>query len=324
VPGPCAHIRRGDLLVVFVHTLWTGLGGEGYVDTTWLRDVAHADARHKLVVGHHPVFPVNGFSGPYQRDVAPDLAADFWDAIVDSGVGAYLCSHILAFDVQVHRGVLQICTAGAGTAHRMPEGIEYLHCIQMALDEEGLRYQVLDVEGRVRETLSWPVSPPPAGNWVRLPHGALQPPIVFPSRNDQCIELRFRGQTAREASGIQTLLSTRRTGQLAPLWIGLRGEEQRLTVILNSEPGRSPHYWIGRKIEPGAPFDIHLMLHTGMGPGGVMSKLGDSGWTSLAAASAWGLERLGPADGWIIGHAHSGPDDRPFKGIGLVAFAVSD
>ena len=91
-------IRRGDLLIVFVHTLWTGLGGEGYVETAWLRDVlrTHADAKHKLVVGHHPVFPVNGFSGSYQRDMAPEVATAFWDALVDADVCAYLCSHILA------------------------------------------------------------------------------------------------------------------------------------------------------------------------------------------------------------------------------------
>ena len=52
-------VRRGDLLLVFVHTMWTGLGGEGHVETTWLREVLHrhADARHKLVLGHHPVYP---------------------------------------------------------------------------------------------------------------------------------------------------------------------------------------------------------------------------------------------------------------------------
>ncbi|MGY3440120.1 hypothetical protein [Bradyrhizobium sp. USDA 4473] len=66
---------------------------------------------------------------------------------------------ILAFDVQVHRGVLQICTAGAGTAHRMPEGVEYLHCVQATLDQRGLRYQVLDTEGAVREQLAWPLPP---------------------------------------------------------------------------------------------------------------------------------------------------------------------
>jgi hypothetical protein len=149
-------VRRDDLLMVFVHTLWSGMGGEGFVETAWLRDVLrrHADARHKLVLGHHPVHPVNGFSGPYQREIGPEHAGDFWNVLVDNEVLAYVCGHILAFDVQVHRGVLQICTAGAGTAHRMPEGIEYLHFVQAALDGSGLRYQVIDVDGTVRETLA--------------------------------------------------------------------------------------------------------------------------------------------------------------------------
>src|SRR3546814_3940631 len=62
-------VRRGDLLMVFVHTLWSGLGGEGHVETEWLDATlaAHADARTKLVIGHHPVFPVNGFGGAFQR-----------------------------------------------------------------------------------------------------------------------------------------------------------------------------------------------------------------------------------------------------------------
>lgn len=119
-------VRRDDLLLVFAHTLWTGLGGEGHVETSWLRATLrrHADARHKLVIGHHPVHPVNGFAGPYQRAIGPEHAAAFWNTLVCEGVTAYLCSPILAFDVQVHSGVLQICSAGAGTAHRMPEGID--------------------------------------------------------------------------------------------------------------------------------------------------------------------------------------------------------
>ena len=65
-----------------------------------------------------------------QREIGHEYTGPFWDILVRGRVLAYLCSHILAFDVQVHRGVLQICSAGAGTAHRMPEGVEYLHCVQ--------------------------------------------------------------------------------------------------------------------------------------------------------------------------------------------------
>jgi len=319
--GLAYWVRDGDLLMVFVHTLCTNLGGEGYVETRWLRDVlrAHADARHKLVIGHHPAFTVNGYCGPYQRELGPEVASDFWDALVAAGVCAYLCSHILAFDVQVHRGVLQICTAGAGTAHRMPEGIEYLHCVQMALDAEGLRYQVLDLEGRIREGLTWPPTHAPTPG-ILLPDGHIRAPCRFPSNNDQCLALRFQGRAASPGvSGIQTLLSTCGADGLAPLWIGLRGEEQRLTAIVNAETGRSPHYWIGPEIEVAKDFDIHLMLHAGMGPGGIMVKEA-AGWTSLASASAWGLERLRPSESWIVGHAQQGPNDCPFRGIALKSF----
>ena len=94
-----------------------------------------------------------------------DNGRRFWDILVEHQVLAYLCSHILAFDVQVQRGVLQICTAGAGTAHRMPEAVEYLHIAQAALDDQGLRFQVLDREGRLREWLAWELRLPPSETW---------------------------------------------------------------------------------------------------------------------------------------------------------------
>jgi Calcineurin-like phosphoesterase len=161
-------VRERGLLMVFVNTVWSGLGGEGHVETDWLRQVLadQADARYKLVIGHHPVFPINGFSGPYQREIGPEYTDIFWSILVEASVSAYLCSHILAFDVQVRRGVLQVCSAGVGTAHRMPEGIEYLHCVQAALDEQSFRYQVLDAEGLVRERLEWPLPELSQNGWV--------------------------------------------------------------------------------------------------------------------------------------------------------------
>lgn len=312
-------IRRGDLLLVFVHTLWTGLGGEGHVETDWLRAVLnqHADARHKLVAGHHPVHPVNGFSGPYQRDVGPEHAAEFWNVLSESGVLAYLCGHILAFDVQVHRGVLQICTAGAGTAHRMPEGIEYLHAVQAALDDKGLRYQVFDAEGQVREKLSWPLAVPPVEQW--------QAPDEAGIGKDRIAAFRFTGRTAvAGASTAQTLLAAVQPGRRAPLWIGLSGPAQRLTVILEPEPGRSPHYWLGPTFAADAPFDVQLLVHPGMGPGGLLYRLAvDAPWSSLSAASAWGAERLDWPGCWSVGHGQGGPDDRAFRGRELAVSATT-
>jgi hypothetical protein len=314
-------VRRDDLLLVFVHTLSSSLGGEGHVETDWLRETLqrHADARHRLVIGHHPVHPINGFSGPYQREIGPEHAGVFWDVLVSGGVTAYLCSHILAFDVQVHRGVLQICSAGAGTRHRMPEGIEYLHIVQAAIDAEGLRYQVLDIGGEVRERLHWPIPVPPDEHWHRLPAGEIEAPFTGDAGSDRIVAFHFTGQSVRPGAGsAQTWLSAFQPGTLAPLWIGLRGSDQRLTVIIGPEPRRSPHYWVGPTIAPGAPFSIQLLIHTGMGPGGVMSRFGaDQRWSSLQAASPWGAERLNWPQRWSVGHGQYGSGDRMFCGADL-------
>lgn len=289
-------VRRGDLLLVFVHTLWSGLGGEGHVETAWLDAVLrqHADTRTKLVVGHHPVFPVNGFAGAYQRDIGPEHADAFWALLVSHGVLAYLCSHILAFDVQVHRGVLQLCTAGAGTLHRMPEEFEYLHCTQLAIDHAGLRCQVLDTTGSVREAFHWP----PTGN--------------------AGLSFRITARSGANVGAAQTLASAFDPGMLSPLWVGLRGPRQVLSVVMGPEPGRSPHTWHGPAIPPDRPFELRVLLDPTMGPGGLLYQLNDdTTWSSLRGASPWGIERLRLPSQWIIGHGQYGADDRPFLGKDL-------
>lgn len=318
--GLAYWVRRGDLLLVFVHTLATDLGGEGHVEMEWLRATLenHADARHKIVLGHHPVFPVNGYSGTYQREIGHEYSERFWDILVRADVFAYVCSHILAFDVQVKRGVLQICTAGAGTAHRMPEGVEYLHCVQAALDEDGLRYQVLDTEGSVRERLQWPPAIT-ASDWKPMPAGI--GPAAFSGLRamDEIVQMRLVGKTSpRAVAPAQTLFSAFAPGVMAPVWLGLRGERQTLTLILGRAPGRSPHYWFGPELGAGRNFDIHILFHPGMGPGGVLYRMvGDSRWSSFDAASSTGLETLVWPLHWSTGHGQNGPDDRPFMGTDL-------
>ncbi|HET8625913.1 MAG TPA: metallophosphoesterase [Thermomicrobiales bacterium] len=325
--GLSYFVRRGDLLLVGVNTCWSGLG-EGRVETAWLdRTLAdHADARWKLVMGHHPVWPVNGFAGPYQRDLAPEDGRALWSVLVRRGVLAYLCSHILAFDVQVHHGVLQLLTAGAGTAHRMPEETEYLHCVQASLDAGGLRYQVLDTAGRVREWLAWPSAAPAADSWTPLPPGEGAAPEFTggdAAGVARLVAWRFAGVCPPAGDGAaRTLLCGWDGGPaLAPLWVGLLGPERRLGVLLGPAPGRSPHLWHGPALPPGEPFDLQVALHTGMGPGGVLWRRGDGApWSSLAAASPWGAERLRWPARWAVGHAQQGPADRPFGGRDLRAW----
>jgi hypothetical protein len=326
--GLAYFIRRGNLLMVFVNTMFSELGGEGRVETKWLDQTFadNSDARYKLVFGHHPVHPVNGFSGAYQREINAEDGLAFWRKLVEHQVFAYVCSHILAFDVQVHEGVLQILTAGAGTEHRMPEGIEYLHCMQAAMDADGLCYQVLDTSGRVREWLSWPVLLPPSNSWRPFVSGG-SIPAVRDDRTDQATAGRvvvwdFAGRTEPGRQGApQTLLCGWRHEHqqaLRSVWVGLLGREQRLCVHLCPAPERSPHQWLGPELRSGEPFGFQVGLHTGMGPGGVLWRWGDrTPWSSLTAASPWGPESVPWPDRWSVGQAQRSSIDQPFRGQNL-------
>ena len=319
--GLSYFVRRGDLLMVFVNTLWSGLGGEGHLELTWLEATLrnHRDARHKFVLGHHPVFPINGFTGTYQREIGHEYSRPFWDIMVNENVLAYLCSHILAFDVQAHRGVLQICTAGAGTAHRMPEGVEYLHCVQAALDEQGLRYQVLDIDGAVRERLEWPLRDPDPARWRELPRGETEAPFSGFLESGQRIELRLVGQSAAtDVASAQTILTAFAPGSIAPFWLGLRGPKLTLTAIVGRQQGRSPSYWFGPDLPAGEGFDIHVTLYPDMGPGGLLYRdHGTPRWSSFTSASSRGLEQLAWPQQWAIGHGQGGREDRAFRGAAL-------
>jgi hypothetical protein len=238
---------------------------------------------------------------------------------VNENVLAYLCSHILAFDVQAHRGVLQICTAGAGTAHRMPEGVEYLHCVQAALDEQGLRYQVFDIDGAVRERLEWPLPNPAPAGWREQPLGEAEALFSGHVQSGHRIELRLVGQSATtDTASAQTIFTAFAPGSIAQFWLGLRGPTQTLTVIVGRDPGRSPSYWFGPDLAAGDHFDIHVAIYPDMGPGGLLYRHHETPrWSSFNSATVRGLEQLSWPQHWAIGHGQGGTEDRPFRGVAL-------
>ena len=310
-------VRRGDLLMIFVNTMSTALG-EGRVETEWLEETLrqHADARHKLVFGHHPAWPVNGFSGEFQRELGHEDGKRFWAVLRRHDVLAYFCSHMLAFDVQVHDGILQVLTAGAGTAHLMPPEWEYLHAMTVELDERGLRYEVLDTTGAVRERMAWPPPEPAQHAWQEL---AASKTHSAPRFGETLVWLDVSGVTAPFPTGSQTMLCAwNDDAWLPPLWIGLIGPEQRLSVLLAPQVGRSPHLWTGPALAAGTPFHLQLLLHPGMGPGGLLWRSGaDAPWTSLTCASAWGLGRLPTTANLSVGCGKAGEEDRVWQGPDL-------
>ncbi|PYN99963.1 MAG: hypothetical protein DMD91_11575 [Candidatus Rokuibacteriota bacterium] len=206
----------------------------------------------------------------------------------------------------------------------MPEDVEYLHCVQAVLDDDGLRYQVLDSAGALRERLVWPIRPLPTQRWRTVPGG--ESPALFMGKlgPGRLLAFRWTGRAAATGTSVaQTLLAAYAPHTLAPFWIGVQGPRQTLTAIIGTAPGRSPHYWHGPGFEAGARFDLHILVSADMGPGGLLYRFGDRDpWSSLVAASATGPERLEWPERWSVGHGQGGPADRRFLGADLTALAA--
>ena len=307
--GLSYFVRRGDLLLVFVNTMDQRCGGEGTVEIGWLEKILaqQGDAAYKLVCGHHPVWAVNGYYGDYQRLIERETGQRFWAVLRRHGVLAYFCSHILAFDVQAQAGILQICTAGAGTAHRMPPGEEYLHFLQAALDGTGLRYQTVDRRGHMREWLCWDWQLHPSASWApfercsprELPRDCLQQPdkaylIVW--------EISLRLSSSDENLPQTILRAAADGGALSYFWLGISGVDRRITALLSPEAHRSPHRWQGPALSADRQISIQVAIHSGMGPGGLLWRWSDDHpWSSMVGASAWGAERLPWSREWQVG-----------------------
>jgi hypothetical protein len=328
-------IRRGDLLLVCVNTNFSanadgempGALGHGHVETEWLDSVLtqHRDARFKFAAAHVPAYPVNGYTRYPLWRIVPAEADRFWAVLVKHRVLAYLCSHIIAYDVQARDGVLQLTTGGAGTNHGpggfMPGTTEYLHLVQAAVDARGLRLQVLDAEGSVREKLAWPVSLPPADRWTQISNVAQQAKALIQPKS--AMAWRFAGAELKSTLQPQTLLCAWDDSETAAtIWIGL--EAGRLVVNLLPVSGEGAQRWEGAVFaEP--TFDFQVLLHPGMGPGGVLFRKGEGdGWSSLFSTSARGLENAKHPVQWRLGAAQSGVTDKPFRGTNLRAWVHAD
>ena len=241
-------------------------------------------------------------------------------------MNAYFGSHILAFDVQAHEGILQIVTGGAGTQGSgplalMPSRSEYLHAMQVAVDELGLRYRLLGTEGTARESLVWPFVLPSAGTWKRIPKSDVSSVLAPREMSQAIVAWRFQGEyTGAPSSGLpQTLLCGWDSMEgVATVWIGLTGTPQRLTVRLVPQSGFGWQTWTGAELPAGRPFDFQVALHSGMGPGGILFRHNDEApWQSLSSSSSKGTEDLTWPRTWTIGEGQSGLADEPFVGTNL-------
>jgi len=332
--GLSYFIRNDDLLMVLVNTSFSRLGGNTHVEYQWLDNVLtqNDDARYKLVIAHYPAYPVNGYETGWV--IVPEEREPFWEVLVRHKVLAYICSHIIAYDVQVRQGVLQILSGGAGTdagpGYCMPGQTEYYHFCQFALDRQGLHWQVVNDQGKILEKMDWPLKVPDESEWAPFsPDGekallelnTAQQKHNEPFQKPQILFFRFRGRTAENAGEQdQVLLSG---WELNPMegpptvWIGLDGLS-RLIVRLVPEQGSGSQIWKGPKIETDQPFDFQLAIHVGMGPGGIIWRQGDqTSWSSLDTTSSRGAERLAWPQFWDTGKGPLRTGESVFKGLDL-------
>jgi len=332
--GLAYYVRRGNLLYVSTHQpdrRWPqappSYRPDMVFDADWLDRVLteQKDAKFKFVAGHYPVFPVNGYEESPLWCFKPEERAPFWNVLVRHKVNAYLASHIIAFDVQIHEGVPQIVSGGAGTAYgpggAMPGLTEYLHAVQLAIDDQALRYQVLDVTGTVREQLSWPFSLPLSGKWQPMAGREDTSHVQSDEQISEVVAWRFRGilgDVTHDAVAQTLLCGWRPEQETADVWVGFHGNPARLTVRLLTGSKLGVQTWEGGSFKPETQFDFQLALHPGMGPGGILHRRDDSApWSSLNSTSPKGTEDLTWPNKWSTGMRYGNSADQPFAGEAL-------
>jgi hypothetical protein len=299
--------RDGDLVFVVANAVFRN-GTEGRVNWQWV-DAAlarHADARFKFVASHYPVFPINGFRMPCWRVCAQD-SAPLWKTMAKHRVSAYLCAHVIAFDVQVHDGIPHICSGGAGYSLLYPPQTEYHHAAQLIIDSRRLAWQAVDTTGNVREQGAWPFDCSPVGQWpVIEAKGTAIEQLSGAVPVSDILLMHFEGRGAATSPDEQTLLTGWKDSSApATVWIGFDGGH--LAVRISPQRGEPALHWRGPVISGGFSFDI--AFHRSLGPGGVLFRSAEGKpWNSLATDSSRGFADISWPDRWSVGMGHAAYD----------------
>jgi hypothetical protein len=149
-------VDLGDAEIVVISTCDLANRGFAAVDMPWLEAALRGcSAPIRLVAGHYPFHPVNGYDETPKWVFPEDQRAQVWRLFRQSGVQAYLCSHIIAFDFQIHDDVVQLCSGGAGTEYGpggvMGEG-EYRHYVTCTVSPARFAFEAIDENGVTRES----------------------------------------------------------------------------------------------------------------------------------------------------------------------------
>ena len=304
-------VTLGDGGAVLLGTADPDNRGRARIDLDFLAEALQALAgrRPLLVCGHHPLLPVNGYRRFPMWRVAPEPAEQALAMMRAAGVAAYLCSHVIAFDLQVADGLLQICTAGAGTLYdpggAMPGTVEGAHLVLLELRDGAFAIRKLDLQGRLDEWLDWPV--PPGHALVRdQPLTPAPAEIAAPHRWGQrpgaahWLRWRIAGALPAKEAPLPLVYAWREDEAGAILRIDI-GRDRRPAVQLIPLPTEGAQTWLAPFAVP-ERFEIEIAVHTGGGPGGIVARLSDGPWQSMAGGGARGAERMDWPLLWCAGH----------------------
>jgi hypothetical protein len=294
-------VRDGSALLVFLNTANPANHGHAMLDVAWLEQALAKgrDATIKLVFGHHPILPVNGYDLHPDWRIAPEDGDRAWAMMRVAGVKAYICSHIIAFDFRVRDGLAQLCTGGAGTEYgpggAMPGDVEYRHFVEFDASATHIGYRVIDELGRCRERCTWPPSllQPVEADVPLVPGSPISVRALSVAAPDAAFRLAWSFRFARPLESPSALIVGRsHEGATPSFLIDFRADGEPLAVHVTPHPNRKEHSWVVPHTPYRQPLVVEVAALSGAGPGGIMARLEGGDWTSMTSASACGIEGI--------------------------------
>lgn len=295
-------VRLDEALLVFLNTADAANRGAAMLDLAWLRAVLadHAEAEPKLVFGHHPILPVNGYDEAFRWRVEPTAGELAWSTMRESGVRAYLCSHIIAFDFQVRDGLPQLCSGGAGTEYgpmgAMPGPVEYQHFLTLEVGARQASFQVFDKTGVCRESLSWPPALAAPDETLALTTGSearsRQLATAAEGRTVQTLRWRIDAPASNLPHRHFAISGTDDPAGRPSCTIEPDADDGRIRIAVTSPESKETLVWRGPALPAKEACTLDIAIHPHAGPGAVLGRLDDRGWSSFASSSPSGLASM--------------------------------
>ncbi|UWU19469.1 hypothetical protein N2599_37140 (plasmid) [Rhizobium sullae] len=246
-----------------------------------------------VVVGHHPIWPINGYDRAPQWIVPADEGQKAWRIMQENNVRLYACSHIIAFDVQLKGGLAQVCTGGAGTKYgaqaAMPGQVEGPHLVlasglgsdRMCIERIGVAPTEREVWRLTREADGWRYSD---FRRVDLSVDMLPP------------DARGYGFDISRVYGDEGSIEIFAHDE-GPAICAIDYSDNRIVLNLTPSPGEDSRQWTAKPAGNWSSAQIEVVA--GAGPGGVLLRIDSEPQSSMKTVAARGLEQVRRVTGTV-------------------------